>query len=401
MKGFEDGPNKTRIALELLGARGGQALMPLMDRGSAAMITFKQHIEELGLGLSDLQINRLAHLHEMQAELGLQWEGLVVSLVVRLLPTIENLIKDFGYLLEKLREMGSWKPPAWLGVLSMSFDDIGKAAVAWANAANMSPAQLVARDAAHNNPLAGSSIHGANNPLNVWTGSDGNPIDDMVGWRPDAPGKAKPLTADQLRKQQEAAMAAAALPFTMGPQQPTDTQNLRALIGDMKDLSDAFKNGDASVVALSRASQQMLDNFAHNTSMFKALGNVSRAGTDATVSGVHAMVQNVTSGLMTIGQGFDGLISGIVQKLEQSAAEQGIGLLLGVIGTATGQPWLTAIGGAISAGGGGGGAKNGSASQTIINVNALSAKDVLRSLTSPTGELNAATRALNYSARMP
>lgn len=109
------------------------------------------------------------------------------------------------------------------------------------------------------------------------------------------------------------------------------------------------------------------------------------------------MIDGVVSGTQTIGSAFDNLIRGILRSIADAALQEGIGLGLSALGNAIpGGGFLIDVGkhlagtkGAVGVG------------PTQVNINALSAKDILRNLISPTGEFRQANMQLAHAGRLP
>ena len=399
MSKYADGATKTQWALALLGSRGGQALLPLLDQGSAGIIAFREHIDQLGVGLDDLSINRLALFHARQEEVRLRLEGLSITVTLRLLPAIEHLTDALIQLLDKLEGVAKWHPPAWM---SDAGGVVGRLA------------QLVVpggREAA--DLFRGVSKAGGNASVGAY-GPQRDPEADLYALlagltTPDANKPQMPAVPAKAKK--SASAKPPGMAEWMNPRLQAYLDQINSDMGttltmeDIKDGPKRLKEMTKELKEQKVAQLQWIGSGAQYARLLddqhKALGRVADVMQHGLADGINTAVSSVIEGTASIGDAFKQLIDGILQKLAEAAAQQGIGLGLEALGWAVGGPVGGVLGGVGGIMTGGNAARPAPAGDVHVHVNALSAKDVLRSMTSPSGEIRQASRQLAIAGRLP
>lgn len=93
--GYADGPNKTAIAVELLG-RQGQNLIPVLNKGAAGLEEFRAKAEAAGLVISG-QAAKAAEEFEQKAAVlkSTLIDGLGIQLTAKLLPALDGMVTAF------------------------------------------------------------------------------------------------------------------------------------------------------------------------------------------------------------------------------------------------------------------------------------------------------------------
>ena len=386
-----DGPEKTRMALQFLGSRSGTALIPVLNEGSAALKEHIGHWKDLGVILDDTSTNRLAALSRKQIETDLHWQGMWNTISVKLLPVMDK----------------------WLDIMMKIADAISGTFTSFtklANAIDSLPAWAKAMIGAAPGGELGLAIVGSF----AQKTSGAHPL-EVGGIETDSTLLGAALARQQAaaRKIQDAADKAAALASrediiggggsSLGLSQWLGVTNAQdntgiGLRGEdkqptleaMAKIEKWFKDVNVPALKFGDVGQLIIDRL-------DAMGKIGETGSLAVISGITNAIDGIVTGTETIGQAFDNLITGILQKLAESAAQQGIGLGLEALGVVTGQPWISAIGQGLTSGTKG----SAPASTVSININALSAKDRIRSMTSPSGEMNQMQRTLAYASRLP
>lgn len=91
---MEDGATKTALAMKLFG-RGGKAMIPLLNEGSAGLDEMRQEAHELGLVMGEDAVNASAALTQNLIRIKAVAEGLWRGAVAPLIPEINTLVKRF------------------------------------------------------------------------------------------------------------------------------------------------------------------------------------------------------------------------------------------------------------------------------------------------------------------
>lgn len=94
-------PNQKIAMAFQLGGRGMVDLIPLLNRGSAAMADLSKEANELGETLDPKQAEAY---EEMQAKLQLQWDGLKTKIVKTLMPALDAMQKALSVIMKYFQE---------------------------------------------------------------------------------------------------------------------------------------------------------------------------------------------------------------------------------------------------------------------------------------------------------
>lgn len=84
-----DGPQKARLAIELFG-RSGLDLIPILNRGAAALDESREAAQRFGLVLSQDQVRALTAAEDAAARLGKAFQGLKTQLALAFAPAVES-----------------------------------------------------------------------------------------------------------------------------------------------------------------------------------------------------------------------------------------------------------------------------------------------------------------------
>jgi hypothetical protein len=116
---FADGPNKTAVAMAVLG-RAGAEMIPLLDRGPEVLRELAETAERAGAVMSQETVEALAKTSERIKELGLEWTGLsntiysalqgpingAIAIITDLTSSIRQSIAEEGFWADALTAVG-------------------------------------------------------------------------------------------------------------------------------------------------------------------------------------------------------------------------------------------------------------------------------------------------------
>lgn len=94
-----DGPNKTAVAIALLG-RAGAAMIPVLDQGRAGLAHYKQIAQETGTAMSGPMLEGMSNTAESIHTLDLSFKGVGITLFEAFKPAIDVVIKGLTSLVE-------------------------------------------------------------------------------------------------------------------------------------------------------------------------------------------------------------------------------------------------------------------------------------------------------------
>lgn len=365
-----DGPTKTALAMELLGSRGGQALIPLLNQGSAGITAMSGHLRDLGVALDDITLNKLAALDNAQDEADAAWKGMTNTLSVGLIPATQVWLKFLTDVANSLS--GIAKSPVW-GQLSRLVDVLAY------DTSKDARARVV-------------------NGKVVFSQGGGASWDDAQRYGPPMPN---------FYEQQVAAILSKGVAGSGGSVDMAAIMRLAGLYGANADATSPRRIGDdpkKTMDALIKVqgwlkdvrpvALQAGDAGRYFTDKMEFMSRLGRTATDSISYHWSNAVDDVVRGTRTIGGAFHDLIASVLQDLASSGIKSLVSLGLEAVGFAASGGSSGIIGG-IKAG-------MSAAPVTIHNhVNAFSAKDVLRSATTQTGEIRNANAQLAIRSRLP
>ncbi|MGH7087795.1 MAG: hypothetical protein ACREFQ_02745, partial [Stellaceae bacterium] len=94
-KGMKDGSDKAALAMSLFG-RSGAAMIPVLDKGGAAIRGAAQHAKEMGMTFTDVSAHQSVEFLESFRDIKYTIEGLGVTLGQKVLPYITDAMKGFA-----------------------------------------------------------------------------------------------------------------------------------------------------------------------------------------------------------------------------------------------------------------------------------------------------------------
>lgn len=88
---MEDGPAKTKLAVEKLG-RAGVALIPFLNSGSAGIAELREEAHQLGIVMNEETAKAFEKFGDDQDRLSAAWKGVKTQIVSALLPAMQGLV---------------------------------------------------------------------------------------------------------------------------------------------------------------------------------------------------------------------------------------------------------------------------------------------------------------------
>ena len=377
-----DGPNKTRIAMELLGNRGGTALIPFLNQGSAAIQRTTADLREMGSVLDDKTIKSLAAFDDQNDRLHRSLEGLKNQIAISMLPLMKRFAEsaqDMADAMRHAREEAGKPWPTTGEILAGMGAALKTQFMVGVGATGALPS------AARSERLRGRIVH---TPFGSMTVDEMGGAFKVPGAEPGATptpgvtGGAAYNAVDAMRRIQESANATMAWRNNPGP-------SATAGVADMyfANLGKSLEKVTVPALKLTDAGKLLADRF----DTLAAAGERMRSGV---AMNVDQMISTVVYGSQNIRSVFSDLMTGILQTFEEAALKAGIGFGLDVLGTAIGGPiggFIGKVGGKIATNAAGGGGN------TFV-VQSIDSKSALDALVNPTGSFRGANDRLREVA---
>lgn len=367
-----DGPQKTAAAMELLGARGGQTLIPFLNQGSSSISIMTQNLRDMGAVLDDQTLRQLAEFDDQNDKLHRTMEGLGTQLSLTLLP----LMRDFTQVLQdaadnarKLREEMA-KNPIANGL--QSFANGNRDRVERQNAE--AEAYLRSRGLIPNTSGGGVTF---------------DTPDSRRIYGPAMPGSAEWDAANKTTKSRTRPDDPFALTMRSGGAWSNFTSS-----DTVKRTDEVFANLGKSLEKVTVPALKLTDSGQMVANRLEAMAVASERMSWGVTSNIENAINNVVSGTQTIGQAFGSLMQGILQSILSAAAEMGIGIGLSILGTAIGGPVGTFIGGVGGKLAGTNSLSPSMGGNTYV-IQSINSKDTLDALVSSTGSFRSANSRIS------
>jgi len=378
-----DGPNKTRIAMELLGNRGGTNLIPFLNQGSAAIKGMSDQLREMGSVLDDKTLKSLAALDDQNDRTHRSMEGLKNQIAISMLPVMKRFAEsaqEMADAMRRAREEAGKPWPNTSGIMAGLGASLRTQFMVGVGATGGLPS------AAQGARLRGRVVH---TPFGNMT------VDEMGGaFKVPGAGEAGSSAAagstgsaynavEAMKRIQEAANQRIGWMNHPGPSQTEGQADLY-----FANLAKSLEKVTVPALKLTDAGNLLAARF----DALAAAGERMRSGV---AMNVDQMISTVVYGSQNIRSVFSDLMTGILQTFEEAALKAGIGFGLDLLGTAIGGPiggFIGKVGGKIagvnSAGGGG---------NTFV-LQSIDSKSAMESLLSPTGSFRGANDRLREVA---